>query len=181
MLASSGVAGFTTREVAREAQTSTPAVYELFGDKSGLVRAVFLEGYRLLRTRFEQLETSNDPLGDLLSMLQVCRDFVRENRSLAEVMFSRPFSDFEPGPQELAAGSSVSEFLVARVRRCVDAGVLAGDEDDISHILSALVQGLAAQESAGWLGTSSASVDRRWTLAVRATLGGLVEGGLESR
>ena len=31
------------------AQTSTPAVYELFGDKAGLVREVFFEGFRLLR------------------------------------------------------------------------------------------------------------------------------------
>jgi len=33
LLAREGVAGFTARSVAREAQTSTPAVYELFGDK----------------------------------------------------------------------------------------------------------------------------------------------------
>ena len=43
-LAADGVTGFTTRNVARQAQTSTPAVYELFGDKAGLVREVFFEG-----------------------------------------------------------------------------------------------------------------------------------------
>ena len=36
-----GVAGLTTRRVAERAATSTPAVYELFGDKAGLVREVF--------------------------------------------------------------------------------------------------------------------------------------------
>ena len=51
MLASEGVAGFTTRKVAEEAETSTPAVYELFGDKAGLVREMFFEGFRLLRRR----------------------------------------------------------------------------------------------------------------------------------
>jgi AcrR family transcriptional regulator len=49
LLATSGVAGFTTRRVARVARTSTPAVYELFGDKAGLVRGVFFVGFRLLR------------------------------------------------------------------------------------------------------------------------------------
>ena len=38
MLGRDGVAAFTTRRVAQEAATSPPAVYELFGDKAGLVR-----------------------------------------------------------------------------------------------------------------------------------------------
>jgi len=88
-------------------------------------------------------------------------------------MFSRPFADFDPGPDELAAGAAVREFCVARVQRCVAAGLLAGDPTDIAHVLVALAQGLARQEAAGWLGRSAASVDRRWELAVRAVLGGL--------
>jgi hypothetical protein len=36
-----------------------------------------------------------------------------------------------------------------------------------------LIQGLAAAESAGRLGTSRASFDRRWALGVNAVLGGL--------
>jgi hypothetical protein len=40
-------------------------------------------------------------------------------------------------------------------------------------VLLALAQGLAAQETAGWLGTSKASIDRRWKLAFDATLDGL--------
>ncbi len=49
LLTTQGAAGFTARSIAREAETSTPAVYELFGDKSGLVREVFFEGFRRLR------------------------------------------------------------------------------------------------------------------------------------
>ena len=49
MLADDGVAGFTARRVAEDAATSVPAVYELFGDKAGLVREVFFEGFRQLR------------------------------------------------------------------------------------------------------------------------------------
>ncbi len=51
MLAADGVTGFTTRRLAQRAQTSTPAVYELFGDKAGLLREVFFAGFRLLRGR----------------------------------------------------------------------------------------------------------------------------------
>jgi AcrR family transcriptional regulator len=173
MLASDGVAGFTARKVAEAAETSTPAVYELFGDKGGLVREVFFEGFRVMRRRFDRLEETKDPRADLIRVIEVYRAFVGENPLLAEVMFSRPFADFDPGPDELAAGSSVREFVIERVRRCMQAGSLAGDETDIAHVLVALAQGLASQEAAGWLGTSKASMDRRWGLAIRAVLDGL--------
>jgi hypothetical protein len=88
-------------------------------------------------------------------------------------MFSRPFTDFDPGAAEREAGSSVRSFIVGRVRRCIDGGLLAGDATDIAHVLVSLTQGLAATEIAGWLGTSRASVDRRWALAIRAVLDGL--------
>jgi AcrR family transcriptional regulator len=176
-LAADGVAGFTTRKVARGAETSTPAVYELFGDKAGLVREVFFEGFRLLGERLGRLEDTDDPRADLIEVAHVYRAFVRENPVLADVMFSRPFADFDPGPAELAAGATVREHIVAGVRRCIEAGLVAGDETDVAHVLVALAQGLAAQETAGWLGTSPASIDRRWDLAVTALLDGLVPRG----
>jgi AcrR family transcriptional regulator len=173
VLAADGVTGFTTRRVAQQARTSTPAVYELFGDKAGLVREVFFDGFGQLRRHFDELSESADPLGDLIRVITVFRAFVCANPALAQVMFSRPFADFDPGPEELRAGSAVREFIVAQVRRCVDAGLVSGQETDIAHVLLALAQGLAAQESAGWLGTSPESVDRRWTLAIHALLAGL--------
>jgi AcrR family transcriptional regulator len=177
LLAEGGVAGFTTREVARQAQTSTPAVYELFGDKAGLVREVFFEGFRLLLRRYGQLPETSDPRAGLVDVLATFRGFAAGHPQLADVMFSRPFADFDPGPDERSAGAGVREFFVARVQRCIDAGLLAGDATDIAHVLLAVGQGLARQETAGWLGTSPASVDRRWDLAVGAVLDGLRPAG----
>jgi AcrR family transcriptional regulator len=173
MLAADGVGGFTARNVAARAQTSPPAVYELFGDKAGLVREVFFEGFRLLGNRFGKLKESGDPRADLIRMVGAFRVFVRENHVLAQVMFSRPFADFDPGPRDLAAGAKVREFIVGRVRRCIDAGIIEGDQTDIAHGLYALAQGLAMQEAAGVLGSSRASANRRWELTIRAFLAGL--------
>jgi AcrR family transcriptional regulator len=173
LLARAGVAGFTTREVARGAQTSTPAVYELFGDKAGLVRGVFFEGFRLLRRYLEPVDASGDPRRDLVRLVATYRAFLRDHPVLAHVMFSRPFADFDPGPEDRAAGSAVRELIVARVQRWIDVGALAGDATDIAHVLVALTQGLAAAELTARLGTSQASVDRRWTLGISAVLDGL--------
>lgn len=173
LLASEGVAGFTARRVARESHTSTPAVYELFGDKAGLVREVFFEGFRLLRYRLDTLGNSGDPRADLIRLVELYRSFVIENSVLAQVMFSRPFSDFDPALSDLAASSSVRVFVVERVRRCTTAGLLHGDETDIAHALVALIQGLADAENAQRLGSTRKSIDRRWSLAVNALLDGL--------
>ena len=172
-LAGDGIAGLTTRRVAQGAETSVPAVYELFGDKAGLVREVFFEGFRQLRRRLDDLPGAGDPRADLLAVISALRTFVVDNPVLAQIMFSRPFADFDPGPDERSATASVREFIVARVRRAVEAGAIAGNPTDIAHVLLALAQGLAAQESAGWLGSSTASTDRRWSFAFRAVLDGL--------
>jgi AcrR family transcriptional regulator len=173
VLANDGVEGFTTRRVAEGASTSTPAVYELYGDRAGLVREMFFEGFRRLRARFDDLAETVDPEADLREAMATFRDFAMENAALIQLMFARPFSDFDPRPADAAAGRSTREFLVRRVRRCVDAGVMSGDPTDIAHVLLAVCQGLAIQEAAGWLGTSSRSRNRRWALATSGVIAGL--------
>jgi AcrR family transcriptional regulator len=173
MLEKEGVAGFTTRNVARGAETSTPAVYELFGDKAGLVREVFFEGFRVLRRQLDRLDESDDPRADLLALAQLFRRFARENPVLADVMFRQPFADFDPAPSDVEAGSAVREFVMGQVRRAIDAGVLVADATDAAQVLMAVTLGLAGAENASRLGTSVASVDRRWALGVEAVLDGL--------
>jgi len=173
ILTTEGVAGVTTRNVAEGAGTSTPAVYELFGDKAGLVREMFFEGFRMLSRRLGELSPSGDPRADMIAVIPVLRVFAQDNPALARLMFSRAFAEFDPGPSERQAGAAVREFIVARVRRCTDAGVIAGDPADIAHVLLAVAQGLILQETAGWLGTSRASMDRRWDLATAVLANGL--------
>ena len=96
-LSEEGIARFTTRRVAERAGTSVPAVYELFADKAGLVRAMFFEGFRLLGSELAKVPVTDDPVADLERLVPVFRLFCRAYPRLAQVMFSRPFADFEPG------------------------------------------------------------------------------------
>jgi len=173
MLADEGFAGFTTRKVAHGASTSIPAVYELFGDKAGLVREILFEGFRRLHAQLSRLDETDDPQADLARLIDGFRSFVRANPVLAHVMFGRPFADFDPGERDAAAQASLNSQFVRCVRRCVDAGVIAGDPIDVAHVLLALAQGLLAQETAGWLGSTEESIDRRWTVAFTAVLAGM--------
>ncbi len=173
LLAEAGAGGLTARSLAARADTSAPALYELFGDKSGVVREIYFEGFRKLGEELAAVREGEDPVADLWALAVAYRRFVRNNRALAEVMFSRPFTDFAPGPDELAATSSVRILIVHRVRRCLDAGRLHGDETDVAHVFVALIQGMAFAEAAGRLGTSTESIERRWRLAVGTLLNGL--------
>lgn len=181
LLARDGVGGFTARGLAAAAGTSTPAVYELFGDKAGLVREVFFAGFRLLHARLTALPESEDACADLVALCSAYRAFVRENPVLAQVMISRPFADFDPTAAEGEAGRGVRETIVIRVRRCAQEGVLHGEPADVAHVLVALVQGLALAEAGGRLGSSRAAIDRRWELAVRAMLDGLAPASVVRR
>ena len=134
LLAEEGAAGLTARSLAARADTSPPALYELFGDKSGVVRELYFRGFRQLLDELSALGEGADPVSDLWALATAYRRFIRTNRELAEVMFSRPFTEFSPGPDELAATSSVRVLIVGRVRRCIDAGRLRGDETDVAHV-----------------------------------------------
>lgn len=167
-----GVAALTARRLAREAGTSPPAVYELFGDKAGVVRAIFFAGFTQLGAALATRDAGADPLEDLLALAQRYRRFIVERPALAAVMFSRPFASFDPAPEEAAAGAAVRERIVAAVRRAIAAGRLRGDPTDVAHACVALVHGLAAAEVASRLGSSRAAIERRWDVALRALLRG---------
>ncbi|MFN3199453.1 MAG: TetR/AcrR family transcriptional regulator [Bradymonadia bacterium] len=173
LLEAEGEAACTTRRIARLAHTSPPAIYELFGDKEGLIRALFFEGFRMLGERMLALPERDDPRANLEASMHAFRAFAHDHPALGELMFSRPFMAFVPDQAELHAGDVMRRFLLKRVRQCIDAGVLAGDDTDIAHSLLAVAIGLATQERAGWLGSSTESMARRWSLSISALLDGL--------
>jgi AcrR family transcriptional regulator len=168
-----GVSGLTTRTVAQRAEASVPAIYEVFGDKSGLIREVFFHGFSSLGDELEALPITTDPLNDLRALAAAFRAFVTNNPVLAEVMFSRPFTDFDPTSEDNEEGLRVSGIFVARARTATDAGLLKGKPVDIAHVLFAFAQGLAAAENANRLGQSKQDIERRWTLGLNAVIGGL--------
>ncbi len=145
----------------------------MFRNIGGLIRGVFFEGFRLLGRHLERAVRADDERTALQQTIAALRTFIRDSPALARVMFERPFADFDPGPHDIEAGASVREFIIDRVRRCVDGRIIAGDPTDIAHVLIGLALGLAAQETAGWLGASQASADRRWYLGTEVLLHGL--------
>lgn len=177
LLERGGATAVTARAVAAAAGTSPPAVYELFGNKSGLARAMYFEGFERLHENLSAAHLASagadehEAVEALRATWWTIRTFSRKHPALTQLMFARSFSEFEPSPEDLRAADATRRHIVARVADVVDVGVLVGRPKDLAHVYLALAQGLALQEAAGWLGRSSSSVKRKWELGFDAFLG----------
>jgi AcrR family transcriptional regulator len=172
VLAEEGVAGLTTRAVAGRANASLPAIYEVFGDKAGIVREVFFHGFHLLAEDLSALPETPDPLAAVRQPAEALRRFIVGNPVLAEIMFARPFADFDPTAEETRAGVRVRKIFTRHVRAAVDADLLSGDPTDIALVLFVYAEGMAKAENAHRLGGARHSIDRRWRLGLNALLDG---------
>jgi AcrR family transcriptional regulator len=172
LLAGEGPAALTARRLADAAGTSPAAVYELFGDKAGVLRAVFFSGFERLADELGTPDPGAEGLDELLTLAQRYRAFIVAHPALSAIMFSRPFASFDPAPEEQAAGAAVRRRIVAAVKVAIKSGQLQGDAIDIAHAYVALIHGLAAAESSQRLGGSNATIQRRWDVSVGALLRG---------
>lgn len=168
-----GLAALQARRAAAAAGTSTAALYELFGDKQGLVRAVVNEGFRLLQAQLEAAPVSADARADLVALLAASRCFAASHPALDQLMHSRPLAELSPAKDERRAAAGIYDLVVARVARWLDGG--SPDPVDAAHVLVALNGGLIARERAGVLGSSAKTRNHRWRLAVDVTLDGLAQ------
>lgn len=151
---SDGLDALTVRRVAEATQTTTRAVYSLYGSKDGLVVALGRRAFDLLRADVHALPATADPAADLVEAgVEVFRRFVVRHPSLFRIGVqwgSLP----EPG---LAAGfrSASGDALAAleeRVSRLEVAGALGGRTvRDATREFHALCEGLAAMELRGIL------------------------------
>jgi AcrR family transcriptional regulator len=174
LLEREGPPAVSARRVAASAGTSTAALYELFGDKAGLLRAAYGQGFAALRAVLDAVEVDTDPRRSLVRLLDASRRFARERPMLFELMYSRPFAEFAPGPEDREAAVGVYRTIVAAVRRWLrDAGA-TGSATEAAHVLVAAHRGFVTAELAGIAGSSRASIDARYRRGVDAVLEGLL-------
>jgi AcrR family transcriptional regulator len=173
LLAAEGPSALSTRRVAQATDTSTTAVYSLFGDKAGLVREMFLEGFERLSAAFAAVPRTDDPVADLLALGDAYRANARDNPHLYELMFGRPVPEFQPDAEVAERIQPTFDALVEACARCVAAGAFAdGDPYEIAVQLNAMAHGLSSLELRGALG-GEAEADAHWKRALASLLKGL--------
>jgi AcrR family transcriptional regulator len=125
LLSEEGPSALSARRLAREAETSTMAVYTHFGGMPALVRAVVAEGFARLYARVAEVEPSDDPLADLVASSVAYRAYALADPHLYLVMFgSASLGRYRLTEAELEVGLAAFGQLVSVVDRVMQAGVI---------------------------------------------------------
>jgi len=143
----------SSRRIAKEAGTSTMAVYTHFGSMSGLVREMVHEGFGRLAAAFERIAWSADPVMDLALIGRVYRQTANANAHLYSVMFGdRPLGGFSLSEEDRQYG----RFTLVPGRECAarciaDGRFRAEDEALVAHHMWLATHGAVTLELHGYL------------------------------
>jgi AcrR family transcriptional regulator len=172
-----GVAHFSLREVARRVGISASAVYRHFDNKEALLGAVCEEGFRTFSRYLLRALAETTPLGRLRAAGDFYLRFAIENPHDYRVIFMSSVEDrgLEPGGAPPQGTSPTFQFLVDRVRECIDARVIApGDATEVAATIWAHVHGLSSLRLSGHL--CSVGDDEAFTAFFRASTDRLIKG-----
>lgn len=155
VLKAKGVVGLSLRELANELGVSHGAPYRHFPNKTELLKAIAIEGYRNLAEACTsaQKKHPSDPRMQLFEAGLGYLEFVSNNREIADLMFGRGFAGEEHGSMiNEAASLGVRELAVIIENGKKDG--LYGQRDTEHLVLTALstVHGLSMLVTGGFLG-----------------------------
>ena len=173
VLTAEGPDALSLRRLAAAADTSTSAVYALFGGKSGILRGLFIEAFTRFAAHLDTVTPADDPLADLLALGRAYRTSALADRHLYAVMFGSPVPGFEPAPEDYAHAEATFAPLLDTVRRAVAAGLLRDVAPElIATALWANVHGLVSLELGCAMPAGAGAPGELFEAAIRATLDG---------
>ncbi|HEX6357651.1 TetR/AcrR family transcriptional regulator [Actinophytocola sp.] len=142
-----GVDALNLRRLASGADTSTSAVYSLFGSKAGLLESLYREAVRRFGERLARVPVTDDPVRDIVRLGIAYREYARDEPHLYGILFS---GLDEPNSDAGAEAARTIEPLVDAVRRGQAAGVLATvPAEQIALACWGVAHGLVSIEFAG--------------------------------
>ena len=178
-----GEAGFSLREVARRVGVSPAAVYRHFDGKEALTFAACTQGFQVFSSYLVRALAAHTPLERALSACEQYRAFGLENPLDYRFIFMSPAEQVHlskklpPSASEEAMlpQSSTFQFLVDRVRECMDERVLArADPEQTAVLVWAHLHGLVSLRIAGLL--ASVGDDQAFAAVYRQSVARLFRG-----
>lgn len=167
-----GLEALSVRRVANGVGTTTRAVYSLFGSKDGLVVALGVRAFDLLRAAIDSLPATDDPAGDLVEAgVVVFRRFVLRHPALFRLGVQRVAVPSELAHRFRCAAVGALGGLQSRITRLIDTRQLgARTVPDAICEFHALCEGLAALELRAAIPQGEA--ERIWRDALTALVAG---------
>jgi AcrR family transcriptional regulator len=172
LLSAEGAQGLTVRRVADESETTTRAIYSLFGDKQGLLRALFHEAAAVLTSRHEQVQRRLDPVREMVELALAYRQAALEHPNLYGLLMN-DVPGFSPDPDDIRLARRSFARVASTLQRLADDGRLGGrTAERAGSEMWALVHGMASLELRRMLG-SAGDAEAVWRDAVETTVRGL--------
>lgn len=167
-----GMTGLSVRRVARQAGTTTRAVYAVFGSKEGLVVALGKRAFDLLGRGLDELSASEDPARDLVEAgVVVFRTMTVNHPALFKIGIQHRDVPSHLVEQFRSAARSALGRLRTRVERLHEHNALGGRSiDEGACQFHALCEGLASLEMRGLLPLGEE--ERMWREALSALIDG---------
>ena len=168
-----GVEAVSVRGLAEQINTTTRAVYSLFGSKDGLLVALGARAFEMLGAAVRALPETDDPAADLVdAAVKVFREFAISRPILFRVGVQRSMVGQDLAAQFEAARFEALTGLHVKMTRLADAGKLSGRSiSDATCHFHALCEGLADMELRGAL--PAGRQGQIWRDAVSALVAGL--------
>ncbi|MFD0199528.1 MULTISPECIES: TetR/AcrR family transcriptional regulator [Saccharothrix] len=150
LLSTEGPGALSLRRLAADVNTSTTAVYSLFGGKPALLNAVYEEAFRRFGERIASVPQTDDPVEDLVQIGLAYRASALADPQFYLVMFSKVVPNFEPSEETKEAANQTFLPVVRDVGRAVEAGVFAPEPPErIALAMWGMVHGLVSLELNG--------------------------------
>ena len=148
LLAQGGPDAVAVRAVADAIDSSTRAVYAVFGSKAALNEALAARGYGYLADLVEAAPLTDDPAADLVAAgVLGFREFAINRPQLFRITFAQPNEQIFSKPAVKPELQRATAALGLRVQRFLDEpGMQQRPAVDIAFMFHSICQGLAANE-----------------------------------
>jgi AcrR family transcriptional regulator len=131
-----------------------------------------MEGFRRLSVELLAAPVSDDPLENLRLMGYAYRKFALANHTLYSVMFESIVPAFEPTAEAMAEADTTMEYVIDRLVRAIEAGVIKStDPLHTATLLWAVCHGIISLEI-----NSAAPPEVDWNLVYDQAMQMIVKG-----
>ncbi|SER72690.1 transcriptional regulator, TetR family [Gracilibacillus ureilyticus] len=128
-----GPESVTIRKVADKMECSTKIIYNLFNNKDGLIKLLYLEGCKVLSESFESVSKQENTENYLKSLCEAYWEFSKIHPNYYQLMFGGAFSEFKPEEDSIQATATALEQFTTAVTKAMEKGLIR-EEDPVQVV-----------------------------------------------
>lgn len=153
ILESEGPDALSVRRIAAAAGVAPMGVYNHFESKSGIIEALFIQGFERLSEALQAVADVQDPYEALREGGRRYRALALEHPMVYQLMFLRAVPGFEPSDHAFEIAGDAFANLAAAVQRAMAAGVIAeGVPSETAQLIWSSIHGWVSLELMGMTG-----------------------------